>query len=114
MNREIEQLFNDFNVDGVDIPIAFIRYRGDLKTFITYHEIDNQPRVEADNKPIYSVSEFDFDIYTDGNYLNIVSEVKKILINNDYVWIDDSPDMFEEDTRLYHKTITFAKERSVI
>ena len=56
MNREIERLFNDFNVDGVDIPIAFIRYRGDLKTFITYHEIDNQPRVEADNKPIYSVS----------------------------------------------------------
>ena len=114
MNREIEQLFNGFNVDGVDIPIACIRYRGNLKTFVTYHEIDNQPRVEADNQLIYSVSEFDFDVYTDGNYLNIVSEIKRILLNNNYVWIEDSPDMYEEDTGLYHKTITFAKERSVL
>ena len=32
---------------------------------------------------------------------------------NDFTWQPsfDSPDMFEEDTGYYHKTVCFAKER---
>jgi hypothetical protein len=114
MNTEIESIFKNFEVDSVKIPIAFIKYRGKEKTYITYHEIDHIPELEADDKLLYSSSVFDFDVYTDGNYLNIVSKIKEKMSENDFVWIEDSPDMFEEDTRLYHKTITFAKERSVL
>lgn len=113
MNVEIEKIFAKFTVDGIHIPIAFLRYRGNYKTYITYQEINNSPELEADDMPLYSGSTYDIDIYSDGNYLNIVNEVKKTMLNNDFIWLEDSEDMYEENTGLYHKTVTFAKERSV-
>ena len=114
MNKEIEKIFKDFMVDDVLIPIAFLRYRGKAKTYLTYQEIDNEPELEADDIVLYSASTFDIDIYSDGNYLKIVEEVKKKMAESDFVWIGDSPDMYEEESGLYHKTITFAKERSAL
>jgi len=35
------------------------------------------------------------------------------MLENGFIWIEDSIDMYEEDTGLYHKTITFAKERRI-
>lgn len=114
MNKEIELIFNDFKVDNVSIPVEFLRYRGNLKTYITYQEINNEPELEADDKVLYSASMYDFDVYSDGNYLKIIQELKNKMIKNEFLWIEDSQDFYEEETKLYHKTITFAKERSVL
>ncbi len=114
MNKEIEKLFKNFEVNDVSIPIAFIRYRGKSKTYLTYQEINNKPELEADDIVLYSASVYDIDIYSNGNYLKIVEEVKKKMSESNFIWIEDSLDMYEEDTGLYHKTITFAKERSVL
>ena len=110
---EIEKILDEFKVDNKKIPFAFLRYRGKSKTYITYMEIENNPLLCGDDAPIYSASSFDFDIYSDGNYLTIVSELKKVMLENGFIWIEDSIDMYEEDTGLYHKTITFAKERRI-
>ena len=32
---------------------------------------------------------------------------------NEWLWVEDSEEMYEEDTGLYHKTITFEKERMI-
>lgn len=113
MNSEIEKILDKLKVDNKKIPFAFLRYRGKSKTYITYMEIENNPLLSGDDEPIYSASSFDFDIYSDGNYLSIVSELKKVMLEHDFLWVEDSPDMFEEETGLYHKTITFAKERRI-
>lgn len=114
MNNQIEKILSEFSVDGNKIPYDFIRYRGDSKTYITYQEIDNEPALIGDDIPLYSASIIDFDIYSDGNFLRMVSELKKVMLENNFIWIEDSQDMYEEDTRLYHKTITFAKERRIV
>lgn len=113
MNNEIEKILDKFKVDNKKIPFAFLRYRGKFKTYITYMEIENNPLLCGDDAPLYSASSFDFDIYSDGNYLAIVSELKKVMLENGFTWIEDSIDMYEEDTGFYHKTITFAKERRI-
>lgn len=111
MNDEIEEILSEFKIEDKVIPYDFLRYRGKETTYITYCEILNDNALCGDNLPICSVASFDFDIYTKGNYLNIVSELKKVMLEHDFIWIEDSPDMYEEDTGLYHKTITFEKER---
>lgn len=113
MNEDIETILKDFTVNNKKIPIAFLRYRGNAKTFITYQEIDCSPELEADDMPLYGSSTYDFDIYSIDNYLDIIKELKKKMIESGFLWIEDSEDMYEEDTKFYHKTITFAKERSV-
>lgn len=114
MNTEIEKIFNDFKVDNKVVPVKFLKYKGSSKTYITYQEISNKPELEADDIVLYSASVFDFDVYSDGNYLKIIEELKTIMSANDFIWVEDSQDMFETETGLYHKTITFAKERSVL
>lgn len=110
-NEEIKELFKNFEVDGIQIPVEFIRYKGDKETFITFQEVSNTPIYNCDNECEYSIKQFDFDIYTKGNYLNILKAVKKKLKDNEWSWISDSADMYETDTKYYHKTATFEKEQ---
>jgi hypothetical protein len=44
----------------------------------------------------------------------MVKQIKKLMKNNEWVWTGDSPEMYETDTRLYHKTISFEKERNIV
>jgi len=113
MNEEIETIFKNFIVDGVSIPIAFIKYFGKLETYITYQSIGNNPALASDDVITNSKDTIDIDVYTKGNYLKIIKEIKKLMLANDFVWAGDSPDMYETDTGFYHKTISFAKEGKV-
>lgn len=102
----IKKIFKNF-----EIPVEFIRYTGDEKTYITYSFTDDRPGVVADNKEVLSVASIDIDIFSDSNYLDIEDKVEKIMIDNNFIRVGSSPDMYEEDTGLYHKTIEFEKER---
>ena len=113
MNEEIEEIFKNFIVDDVNIPIAFIKYFGKAETYLTYQSIGNNPATSCDDKTTHSKDTIDIDIYTKGNYLKIMEEIKKLMLINDFVWDGDSPDMYEQDTGYYHKTILFVKERVV-
>ena len=113
MNEEIEKIFENFIVDGVKIPIGFIKYFGKEETYLTYQSAGNDPSMASDDQIKYSEDTIDIDIYTKGNYLNIMKEIKNKMLANDYVWDGDSPDMYEQDTGYYHKTTSFVKERVV-
>ena len=65
------------------------------------------------NRDLASVVSVDIDIFSDKNYLNIVEKIKELMRTNEWVWSGDSPELFEEDTGLYHKTCTFEKERMI-
>lgn len=112
MNEEIKSILGDaIIVKGEDIPIAHLRYKGKSKRFITWTILDEVPSLSANDEPLYSVVSVDIDIFSDGNYLDIIKEIKTKMKNNEWVWTGDSPEMYEEDTGLYHKTCSFEKER---
>lgn len=110
MNDEILKIFANFKVDGLEIPVKFMKYKGEKTTYITFQEISNNPAFISDDECEYSVKQYDFDIYTKGNFMNILKEVKKKLKANGFTWVEDSSDMYEDDTEFYHKTTTFEKE----
>lgn len=114
MNSEIENIFNNFSVDNVSIPIGFLEYTGKNTTYLTYQCIAEDPLYSSDDEINYILNKYDIDIYSKGNYLNIVKEVKKLMKINNFIWTGDSPDFKEKETGYYHKTISFEKERSVI
>jgi hypothetical protein len=114
MNEEIKSIFGEKLVVGnEEIPVAHLRYRGSSKRFVTWTIIKEDPNVSANDEVLYSVITVDFDIFSDCNYLDIIKEIKKKMKNNDWVWVEDSPEMYEEDTELYHRTCTFEKERYI-
>ena len=113
MNELIEQIFNNFIVNGVVIPVSFLRYGGKSTTYITYTEWDKSNSYSGDDEILGYVSYYDFDVFSKGNYLEIVKAVKEIMKENGFTWQPsrDSQDMFEDDTGYYHKTLCFAIER---
>ena len=114
MNAELTTIFKNFKVKDKSIPVQHLIYKGKSKTFVTWSLLTERPSIVADDDNLYNIVEVDIDVFSDGNYLDIMKEVKKLMKNNGWVWLEDGPEMFEEDTELYHRTITFEKERMII
>lgn len=116
MNELIEQIFQNFTVDNVEIPVSFLRYSGTSTTYITYNQTQIDSTLSADDELINYMDYYDFDIYSKGNYLNIIESVKNLMKQNGFRWKPSmsSGDMFEDDTGYFHKTLCFEIERSVI
>lgn len=113
MNSVIETIFKNFAVDGVTIPVSFLRYDGKSTTYITYSLEDMDNSFSGDNEILGYVDYYDFDIYSKGNYFNIIESVKELMKQNDFMWQPSrsSGDMYEPDTGYYHRTLSFAIER---
>ncbi len=114
MNEELKTLLGDgITVNGEIVPIAHLRYKGKSKQFITWAVLGETPILSANDEQLLSVGSVDIDVFSDGNYLDIVRAIKNLMKNNEWVWIGDSPEMYEDDTELYHLTSTFEKERII-
>lgn len=115
MNRVIQNIFKDFNVNGVDIPVSFLRYNGNSETYITYMESDKDNSFSGDDNIVGYVVYYDFDIYSKSNYLEIMEQLKELLKANGWTWQPsrDSSDLYEDDTGYFHKTLCFAIEKEV-
>lgn len=113
MNSLIETIFANFKVDNKSVPVSFLKYDGKSNSYITYESISNDGALSGDDEILGYIDYYDFNIYSKGNYLNIVREVKKIMKDNGFMWQPSmsSEDMYEEDTGYYHKTLCFAIER---
>lgn len=111
MNKELKQIFGDaLAVNGKTVPVAHLRYRGGEKTFVVWGITSERGELYADDTLVGSAVSVDVDVYSDGNYVEVVTEIKRLMFNADWIWVEDSAEMYEEETALYHKTLTFEKE----
>lgn len=110
MNELIKEIFKNFTVDNVAIPVSFMFYEGHGEPYITYMNQDADNSYSGDDELMGYVTYYDFDIYATGNFLNIVESVKEKLKANNFVWQPSrsSQDFFETDTGYFHKTLNFA------
>ncbi len=97
----------------LDVPVAHLKYKGKEKTYVIWTIIDEMPISASDDEIDYSEVTVDIDIYSESNYLSLMSSIKNKMKNNDWMWQEDSAEMYEEDTKLYHRTCTFSKERKI-
>ena len=79
MNKEIFNILSPLVVDGVEIPIEWLKYKGNLKKYVVFSGLGETPAYHCDDSCAYSTIQFDFDIYSDGNYNNILKSVKQKL-----------------------------------
>ena len=110
MNELIKSIFKNFTVDGVKIPVKFLKYEGHDEPYVTYMQQDADNSYSGDDDLLGYVDYYDFDVYSKGNYTNIIEELKRILKENGFVWQPSrsSQDFYDNDTGYYHKTLNFA------
>lgn len=110
MNELIESIFANFTVDGVKIPVSFMYYEGHGEPYIVYMQMDADGSLTGDDSLIGYVDYYDFDVYSKGNYFQVIEGVKTLLEDHGFVWQPSrtSQDMYEVETGYYHKTLNFA------
>lgn len=110
MNELIESIFQNFTVDGVEIPVSFMFYEGHGEPYVVYMQQDADGSFSGDDELLGYVDYYDFDVYSTGNYTNVIESLKAILKANDFVFQPSrsSMDLYEADTGYYHKTLNFA------
>lgn len=110
MNELIKSIFENFTVDGVVIPVKYMFYEGHGEPYVTYMQQDADGSLSGDDELLGYVDYYDFDVYSKGNYTNIIESLKAILKANNFVWQPSrsSQDFYETDTGYYHKTLNFA------
>lgn len=109
-NEEIESLLSN-----IGVPVSFMFYEGDADAYITYMQLDKDNALACEDEVVGCVQYYDFDIYSKGNYLNIINNLIDIMVEAGWTYQPsrDSPDLYERDTKYYHKTICLAKESEV-
>ena len=113
--QELHSIFGDYiTVDGTRIAAAHLRYSGDDVPHIVWGTNGSTPFYPSDDEYEYAHEYVDVDIYTPRNYQPILRAVKELMTNNEWEWESDSPEMYEEDTKLFHITATFKKERYLL
>lgn len=112
MNEELKNIFGESISVGVrEIPTAHLKYKGKADTFVVWTITGSKPALSGCDEQLYGIGMVDVDIYSKGNYLSVLNEVKKIMKINGWLWTEDSVEMYEDDTELYHITASFEKER---
>ena len=109
-NEEIETTLKTLSV-----PVSFMFYEGNADTYITYMQLDKSNTLAAEDEVIGCVQYYDFDVYSKGNYLAVIAELIQLMTAAGWTYQPsrDSPDMYERDTKFFHKTICLAKESEV-
>lgn len=110
-NAEIETILNT-----LDVPHAFLYYDGHAETYITYMQYDKANSFHGDDELLGYVIYYDFDIYSKSNYLSLAANLIEAMTGAGWTYevSRESPDMYEKDTKYYHKTLCFAKESEVV
>lgn len=90
----------------VGAPVEYMDYTGDEDTYIRFFEYDNESGLEADDEEQYSVHYVHLDIFSPWNYQDLVKKVKQKMKQAGFVKNAET-EMYEEDTKLYHKALRF-------
>lgn len=114
MNEELKTMFENGVTVGTEvIEAAHLRYKGRSKRFVIWTVSSNTPAFSADDVQLYSIYSVDISVASDGNLIDILAAVKALMLENGFIWTEDSPEMYDDDTNLFHITASFEKERMI-
>ena len=114
INPIIEKAFSDFKVDGKSIPIAFLSYTGKADTYLTYYTWQEQPDDFYDDENHAEIAFATIDIFSKGNFKNILKKVKIKLKEIGFTWTDNGPEDFDKETGYYHVPVNFYAENNSV
>jgi hypothetical protein len=100
MNALIINTLNDL------APTAYLKYRGSETTYITFFEYNQNGALSADDEELYANHSYQVDIFSKGNYINLIREVKSKLKGIGFTRTFET-EFYENDTGLYHKVLRF-------
>lgn len=87
-------------------PVEFETYEGEADPYITFFEYLQQGESFCDDEESATGHYIQIDVWSKGNYINIVEQIKKLLKQVGFKRKYET-ELYESDTKIYHKVIRF-------
>ena len=93
-------------LSSLSVPISFQKYEGTSDTYITFHEYLQEGEEFDDDEETLTAHLIQVDIWSKTDYTGLSSQVKYLLGAAGLKRITEE-DLYEPDTKIYHKGIRF-------
>ena len=88
------------------VPVSFQKYKGKENTYITFFNYLEQGEQYADNEEKATCFYIQVDVWSKNDYTELVEKVKNAMKAAGFMRTS-AADLFESDTKIYHKAIRF-------
>lgn len=90
----------------LNIPVSFQRYTGKADTYITFHEYFVSGEEYEDDEEALTAHYIQLDVWSKADYTDIVKVIKGLMLKAGFKRLNEV-DLYEEDTKIYHKGLKF-------
>lgn len=94
-------------LEPLNIPVVFQKYTGTSNQYITFFGYNDNGELYADDEEVVTGYYVQVDIWSKGSYTNILKQVKKLMKDANFIKRASGPELYEDDTKLYHKPLRF-------
>lgn len=101
VNRLIMDTLSD-----LDVPVSQSRYNLSADTYVVFNEYHQAPFVNADDEEQSTKHFYQVDVFSAGNYLQLVADVKAKLKAAGFSRMFES-ETYDDDMRKYRKILRF-------
>ncbi len=99
MNNFIMDILKD-----IGVPVSFQVYKGEETKYITFFQYNGQNEEYSDDETERYGYYYQIDIWSKEDYIELENNVKEVF-KTKWVRLLDEADLYEEDTKIYHKGI---------
>lgn len=89
-----------------NVPVRLLTYPGPDTTYITFFEYNQQGTLFADDIEQETQFSIQVDVWSKGNYKNLVVQVRTLMINAGFTRNGEN-EFYETDTQIFHKVMRF-------
>ncbi|RQN12489.1 hypothetical protein EHW71_02415 [Clostridium butyricum] len=90
----------------IKIPIAFQKYSDKSENYITFHEYLAAGEEYEDDEETFTAHYIQVDVWSKADYTDVVKNIKELMLKAGFKRLNEI-DLYEEDTKIYHKGLKF-------
>jgi len=91
----------------IGVPVSFANYNQTADTYIVFLEYNQTSAYNADNQEQYTKHFFQVDVFSSGDYINLVKDVKRRMKQAGFGRMFES-ETYDTDMKKYRKILRFS------
>jgi hypothetical protein len=89
------------------VPVSFANYNQTADTYIVFLEYNQSPWLSADDEEMFTKHFYQVDVFSSGNYLQLVKDVKRLMKQAGFGRMFES-ETYEPEMKKFRKILRFS------
>lgn len=91
----------------LNVPVSFLNYNQTANTYIVFNEYNQAPWLSADDTEMWTKHFIQVDVFSTGDYLTLVSDVKRVMKQAGFGRMFES-ETYDVDMKRFRKILRFS------